>query len=637
LHHPCSEIHIDRGIDYCNLQDDPNHTCKVNGDCHRYIELWNLVFIQFFRDENGKLNPLDKKHVDTGAGFERICQVLQDTDSNYHTDLFMPIIKEIERITKFQYHKDDRGTSHRVIADHVRCLSFALADGGLPSNEGRGYVLRRILRRAARHGHLLGLKNTFLHELVDTVIEGMSDHFMELKEKRTHIKMIIKAEEERFNETLDKGLSKFKEIITNLKEQVIPGEAAFMLYDTFGFPLDLTKIMSEEIGLTVDEEGFQTEMEKQKQRAREAGKFELKLDDTDWTKLKPATDTEYLGYQKISTKCQIQKYHIDAENNVKIVIDRTPFYAESGGQVGDAGKIFNEDCEIIISDVKKDNDLFIHLGKLKSGTINNKEYTAKIDLERRKSIARNHTATHILHRALRDVLGDHVQQKGSLVHPDHLRFDFTHFQQVSRQELDVIERAVNAKIRECLALETEIKSIDEARQDGAMALFGEKYGDNVRVISIGNYSKELCGGTHLRFTGEIGFFKITSESSIAAGIRRIEAITGEKAEKYIKLMEDEIDEIGRQLHAPTGGVMDKIQKMMTENKNLHIQMKAIRVKSAGSALNNMIEKAVDVNGVKLVMISLNFDRPLSKVSLNLSSSALMIILMWVRFSFNSIK
>jgi len=534
------------------VQDDPNHVCKVNGDCHRYIELWNLVFIQFNRDDKGTLHPLTKKYVDTGAGFERICQVLQEKDSNYHTDLLMPIIKEIEKISGIKYHKDNRGTSHRVIADHIRALSFALADGGLPSNEGRGYVLRRILRRAARHGHLLGLKKPFLHELVETVIKVMGDHFVELKEKRTHIKMIIKAEEERFNETLDKGLVKFREITTVLKSNEIPGEAAFMLYDTYGFPLDLTKIMAAEKGLTVDKDGFISEMEKQKQRAREAGKFELKLDETDWTEFKSATDTEFVGYNKTASSCFIQKYDIDSDNNIKIVLDRTPFYAESGGQIGDTGKLFNDNCEILIYDVKKDNDFFIHLGKLKSGEISEKEFTAEIDLNKRKSIARNHTATHLLHKALRDVLGDHVQQKGSLVHPDHLRFDFTHFQQVSRHELDVIERAVNAKIRECIALEIEIKTIDEARKDGAMALFGEKYGDNVRVISIGDYSKELCGGTHLRFTGEIGLFKITSESSIAAGIRRIEAITGEKAEQYIKLMEDEIDEIGRQLNAPTG-------------------------------------------------------------------------------------
>ena len=606
---PCSEIHIDRGIEQCNLQDDPIHECKINGDCRRYIELWNLVFIQYNRDEDGKLHPLKNKYVDTGAGFERICQVLQHKDSNYHTDLFIPIIEEIARVSGVKYFQDERGTSHRVIADHIRALSFALADGGLPSNEGRGYVLRRILRRAARHGHLLGLKEPFLYELVDTVIKVMGDHFHELKEKRTHIKMIVKAEEKRFNLTLDNGLAKFKEILNNVKENVIPGEAAFMLYDTFGFPLDLTKIMAEEKGLSVDEAGFQKEMEKQKTRAREASKFDLEMNETDWIELLPTTDTEFLGHKESAAACHIQKYHIDDESKVKIVLDKTPFYAESGGQVGDTGKLFNENCEIIISDVKKENELFIHLGKLKSGAVNEQEFKAEIDVERRKSIARNHTATHLLHKALRDVLGDHVQQKGSLVHPDHLRFDFTHFQQVSKHELDMVERAVNEKVRDCIDLKIQTQQIEDARKSGAIALFGEKYDEAVRVVTIGDYSKELCGGTHLNFTGEIGFFKITSESSIAAGIRRIEAITGIQAEKYVKVLEDEIDQIGRQLNAPTDTVMEKIEKMISENKKLHAQLKAIRVKSAGSTLDQMIEKAVLINGVKVVVAKVQIPNP----------------------------
>jgi alanyl-tRNA synthetase len=389
----------------------------------------------------------------------------------------------------------------------------------------------------------------------------------------------------------------------------IPGEAAFQLYDTYGFPLDLTKIMAEEKGLTVDEEGFQKEMEKQKTRAREAANFNLELDDTDWTEIKPTTETEFLGYSNYASTCYIQKYHIDDDNNVKIVLNRTPFYAESGGQVGDTGKIFNENCRMIISDVKKENDIFIHLGKLQSGVINKKEFTAEIDVERRKSTARNHTATHLLHKALREVLGDHVQQKGSLVHPDHLRFDFTHFKQVSRHELDMIERIVNKKVRECLPVNTDIKPISEARQEGAMALFGEKYGEEVRVISIADHSKELCGGTHLNFTGEIGLFKITSESSIAAGIRRIEAITGLQAEKYVKVMEDEIDEIGRHLNAPNTSILEKLEKIISENKKLHIQLKTIRVKSAGSALDKIIANSQEIDGVKLVVTKVNVPNP----------------------------
>ena len=532
---PCSEIHIDRGEEFCNLKDDENHECKVNGDCHRYIELWNLVFIQFFRDEAGNLKPLENKYVDTGAGFERICQVLQNKSSNYDTDVFQPIIGEIENISRIKYHADKRGTSHRVIADHIRALTFAISDGGMPSNEGRGYVLRRILRRAVRHGHLLNMKESFLYNLVDVVVNLMGDHFSELKDKQTHVKMIIKAEEERFNETLENGLKKFKEIITKTKNE-ISGSDVFTLYDTFGFPLDLTKIMAEEKGLTVDEDGFKVEMEKQRQRARDAAKFDLKTDEIDWTELSDLKPTEFVGYTKNTSTCKILKYNLE-KNKVKIVLDKTPFYAESGGQIADSGKIFNDDCEIIISDVQKDADQFIHFGKLQKGEISNKEFTAEIDIERRMDIARNHTVTHILHKALKSVLGDHIQQKGSYLHPDHLRFDFTNFKQVGKHELDIIERAVNEKIRECLPIKTEIMNIEDAKKEGAVALFGEKYGETVRVVSIGDYSKELCGGTHLKYTGEIGLFKITSESSIAAGIRRIEGITGVKAEKYVKILE----------------------------------------------------------------------------------------------------
>ena len=604
---PCSEIHIDRGEKFCNLKDDPNHKCKVNGNCHRYIELWNLVFIQFFRDENGKLNPLLKKYVDTGAGFERIVQVLQKKDSNYHTDLFMPIIKQIEEISKVKYHPDELGTSHRVIADHIRALVFALADGGMPSNEGRGYVLRRILRRAARHGHLLKIKKAFLYKLTDVVVDLMGDHFSELKDKQTHVKMIIKSEEERFNETLENGLKKFKEIIAKTKTE-ISGSDVFTLYDTFGFPLDLTKIMAEEKGLSVDEKGFEIEMEKQKKRARDAAKFDLKTDEIDWVELSDFVPTEFVGYTKNSLTCKILKYNLD-DNKVKIVLDRTPFYAESGGQIADSGKILNIDCKIIITDVQKDADQFIHFGKLQKGEINNKEFTAEIDVERRMDIARNHTVTHVLHKALKSVLGDHIQQKGSYLHPDHLRFDFTNFKQVNRHELDIIERSVNEKIRECLPVKTEIMSIEDAKKEGAVALFGEKYDETVRVVSIGDYSKELCGGTHLRYTGEIGLFKITSESSIAAGIRRIEAITGVQAEKYVKILEDEIDEIGRQLNAPSASVLEKINKMISENKNLHIQLKTIRVKSAGNTLDQLIQKAIDIDGTKVVIAKINIQSP----------------------------
>ncbi|MCD4796163.1 MAG: alanine--tRNA ligase, partial [Candidatus Cloacimonetes bacterium] len=343
--------------------------------------------------------------------------------------------------------------------------------------------------------------------------------------------------------------------------------------------------------------------------AREAAKFDMKLEEIDWIELQPTTKTEFVGYRSNDASCKVQKYFIDDENNVKLIVDKTPFYAESGGQVADIGRIYNDECKIKISDVKKENDVFIHIGKLVSGEINEKEYTAVIDEENRKKITCNHTATHLLHKALREVLGDHVQQKGSFLHPDHLRFDFTHFQQVSKHELDIVEKAVNAKIRECIPVKTELMNIAEAKKSGAIALFSEKYDEQVRVVSIGDYSRELCGGTHLSFTGEIGLFKITSESSIAAGIRRIEAITGEKAEQYVKILEDEIDEIGRHLHVSSASVLEKIQKMISDNKQLHIQLKSVRVKSAGSAIDNLIQKAIVVNGVKVVAARVNVPNP----------------------------
>jgi len=608
---PCSEIHIDRGEEFCNLKNDPHHHCRVNGDCHRYIELWNLVFIQYNREEDGSLTPLPKRFVDTGAGFERLVQVLQHKDSNYHTDLFLPIIEKVEDVSGVKYGADEKGTSHRVIADHIRALSFALADGGMPSNEGRGYVLRRILRRAARHGRILGMKKPFLYLLVDTVADLMGNHFPELNEKKTHIKMIIKAEEERFNLTLDKGLSKFEEIIETASEhdKIILGKDAFMLYDTFGFPLDLTKTMAKEKGFSVDEKGFRKEMEKQKQRAREHAKFEMKLEEIEWIEFSNPQKTHFVGYKHNRSESRIMKYFIDDDNNVKIILDKTPFYAESGGQVADSGTISNEECKLEISDVQKEDGFFIHFGKLKKGEIIDKPYSAEIDFDRRKNIARNHTATHLLHKALKEVLGEHVQQKGSLVNGEHLRFDFTQYRQVSKRELDMIEKIVNRKVRECLPVKVEIKKLAEAKKEGATALFGEKYGEEVRVVSIGDYSKELCGGTHLNFTGEIGLFKITSESSIAAGIRRIEAITGERAERYVKLLENEFDEIGRYLNTPQFAVMEKLRKLISENKELHLKIRSFRLISAGNAVDEMIAKAKEVNGVKVVAAKINISNP----------------------------
>ncbi|HPW25281.1 MAG TPA: alanine--tRNA ligase, partial [Candidatus Syntrophosphaera thermopropionivorans] len=386
---PCTEIHYDRGIEHCMKKNVPGHKCELNGDCNRFIELWNLVFIQYNREEDGSLSPLKSRYVDTGAGFERLVQILQNTYSNYETDLFMPIIDKIVQMSGVPYNPET-GMSHRVIADHIRCLCFALADGGFPSNEGRGYVLRRILRRAARHGRLLGFSEPFMFHLVDSVVEIMSEPFAELKGKEAYIKMVIKAEEERFNSTLDKGLERFDQICANSAEKIISGKDAFQLYDTYGFPLDLTINLAEERGFKVDTAGFEEEMKKQRERARKSSKFIYKWEDMDWIELMPSTPTDFVGYDNFSIEAHIQRYRIDDEGNLHIQLDKTPFYAESGGQVADTGRIYNDDFEMQVIDVKRIDDKFIHIGHLVRGAISSPLVKAEIDLPRRKDIARNH-------------------------------------------------------------------------------------------------------------------------------------------------------------------------------------------------------------------------------------------------------
>ncbi|HNU97639.1 MAG TPA: alanine--tRNA ligase, partial [Candidatus Syntrophosphaera thermopropionivorans] len=465
---PCTEIHYDRGIEHCMKKNVPGHKCELNGDCNRFIELWNLVFIQYNREEDGSLSPLKSRYVDTGAGFERLVQILQNTYSNYETDLFMPIINKIVQMSGVPYNPET-GMSHRVIADHIRCLCFALADGGFPSNEGRGYVLRRILRRAARHGRLLGFSEPFMFHLVDSVVEIMSEPFAELKGKEAYIKMVIKAEEERFNSTLDKGLERFDQICANSAEKIISGKDAFQLYDTYGFPLDLTINLAEERGFKVDTAGFEEEMKKQRERARKSSKFIYKWEDMDWIELMPSTPTDFVGYDNFSIEAHIKRYRIDDEGNLHIQLDKTPFYAESGGQVADTGRIYNDDFEMQVIDVKRIDDKFIHIGHLVRGAISSPLVKAEIDLPRRKDIARNHTATHLLHKALRMVLGEYVQQKGSFVGPDYLRFDFTQLQALTQDEINKVEDIVNEIVKENRPVHIEIKDIDEARSEGAMA------------------------------------------------------------------------------------------------------------------------------------------------------------------------
>ncbi|MBN2017227.1 MAG: alanine--tRNA ligase [Candidatus Cloacimonetes bacterium] len=601
---PCSEIHYDRGIDHCSHKDDPNHICEVNGSCGRYVEIWNLVFIQFNRLENGELIDLPKKHVDTGAGFERLVAILQGKTSNYETDLFMPIICQIEKIADTKFEDDKH--SFRVISDHIRALTCAIADGVLPSNVGRGYVIRRILRRATRFGRIINIHKPFLAELVDTVCDILGDQYPEIIEKKMHVKMAINAEEERFNQTLDMGISKFNDIVDQLgTSTIISGKNAFMLYDTYGFPLDLTELMAEEKGLEVDKRGFEKEMEAQKARARDDAKFDHQKDSFSKLDVPAEHKSEFIGYENDAANCRIEHYYVDEDNNVVLVLDKTPFYAESGGEVADTGKIFNSEFEIVVEDVQKQNDVIFHFGKLVSGAIKEKNVKALVDLERRKNIARNHTATHLLHAALREVLGTHLHQKGSHVAPDRLRFDFTHFQQVSTEELERVERLVNQKIISNIPVNPSIEDLDNARKKGAMALFGEKYEKKVRVIGIGDYSMELCGGLHSQRTGDVGFFKIISESSIAAGVRRIEAVTGLFAYDFVKEHEHILHQIQGQLNTKLSEVPEKIDKLHAENKELRKHIDGLESSTLRDVISERIAQKIEVEGVAVVSGILN--------------------------------
>ncbi len=605
---PCSEIHYDRGEDSCEKAGVPGHICAVNGDCSRYIEIWNLVFIQYNRNTDGELQPLDSVYVDTGAGLERICQILQGVSSNYDTDLFQVLIQEISRLSNTTYTQET-GVSHRVIADHIRSLCFALADGGFPSNEGRGYVLRRILRRAARHGRLLGFAEPFLWKLVDILVQQMGGHFTELNGKADFIKMVIKAEEERFNKTLDTGLQKFNEF-REVSDKLISGKDAFMLYDTFGFPLDLTQILAEEHGMEVDTHGFEEEMQKQKERARAASKFAQNLADTDWIELSPCSETVFVGYEHFIAQCRICRYSLADDSSLQLILDKTPFYAESGGQIADTGRISSHDFEIEITDVKKSPEGIIHIGRLILGMISNTPAEAVIADSLRRDTARNHTATHILHKALRECLGDAVQQKGSLVSPDYLRFDFTHVKALSPEELRAVENRVNEIIRENRPVMTEEMELETAKSIGATALFGEKYSERVRVVSVQDFSKELCGGTHVNASGELGLFKIVSESSSAAGIRRIEAVTGRQAYKKTLELEDSIKELAVILNSNPAQVLQKAESLVAHVQTQALEIKNLKDRLIGFELQDLIATARDQGAYKLITSILKDDTDL---------------------------
>lgn len=611
---PCSEIYFDRGEEYgC---DNPD--CKPGCDCDRYLEFWNHVFTQFNRDEEGNYTELEHKNIDTGMGLERIACIMQGVDTIFDVDTIKHILNTVEKISGVEYGKGEKtDVSIRIITDHIRAVSFLVADGVLPSNEGRGYVLRRLLRRAARHGKLLGIKENFLYKLVDEVIRVSGEAYPELVEKESYIKKVIRIEEEKFNETIEQGMEILSSYIDELKknnETVLSGENAFKLYDTYGFPIDLTKEILEEENLSLDEEAFNEEMDKQRERARSArGNMEGEgWKEDPLSKLECAVDSEFDGYVMLKGEGIVKAIVKDNElvesavagDKVVIVLDQTTFYPEGGGQAGDAGLLVNknEDIVIEVTDTKKGaNNTIKHIGVVKSGMVNtNEKLNTLVDKETRMASARNHSATHLLHKALKEVLGDHVNQAGSLVTPERLRFDVTHFEAMTKEELKLVEQKVNDAILDALEISCENMSINDAKNKGAMALFGEKYGDEVRVVSMGDYSIELCGGTHLTNTSQIGMFKILSEGGVAAGVRRIEAITGRAVYNYLKEKEQVIADVCANLKTKEDSLAQKVISLLEENKNLGKELHEVKTKMSLQSIDSVLDSKVDINGVNLV-------------------------------------
>lgn len=598
---PCSEIHI-------NLSDDLNAAHLVNAGSPLCIEIWNLVFIQYNRDESGKLNELPSKHVDTGMGFERICAVLQNKTSNYDTDVFTPIIKAIEKISGINYDinlpatdKSESGknnVSMRVIADHIRTLTFAIADGATPGNEGRGYVLRRLLRRASRYGRRINLKEPFLYKLVNEVVKNFSHVFPEIKTNKSQIEKIIKAEEESFNATLDRGIELFDSLTKKLNERnekIISGDDVFKLYDTYGFPVDLTAVMAREQGYSIDEDRFNELMNQQKERARKStkekiGNIGVSLTSLDDFNLVSGYPTIFTGYDELKSFAKIIGFKVE-EEKIFIVLDKTPFYVESGGQISDTGTIQIDDQKINVVELIKINNQIVHVcvvnDKIKLEI--EKDVIAEVDKNRRWNIMRNHSATHFLHKALRQILGNHVQQAGSYVGPDRLRFDFNHFEKVSKHDLETIEKIVNEKLRENIPMiHHRDTPFEEAKKMGALMFFGDKYGDKVNVVQFGDYTLEFCGGTHVKNSSEIGLLKIVSESSIASGVRRIEAVTGEGVEKYISELQTKI-EVEEQ----------KINQLLEEKKKLEKEIAALQLKEKLGGIESILSSGKAVNGINI--------------------------------------
>ncbi len=599
---PCTEIFYDHGAD---IWGGPPGSPEEDGD--RYIEIWNNVFMQFNRTADGVLHPLPAPSVDTGMGLERISAVMQHVHSNYEIDLFQHLLSAAADATG---NHDMENKSLRVIADHIRSCSFLISDGVLPSNEGRGYVLRRIIRRAIRHGNQLGQKQPFFHKLVKALTEVMGDAYPELHKNQAHIEKVLLQEEEQFEKTLDKGIAVLEDALSKISGTEIPGKVVFTLYDTYGFPVDLTADIARERGLTIDQEGYEAAMAEQRARARAAGSF--KVDYSAAGLDLPAS--EFLGYSSLAESGKVLALVKDGKKvdrlvegeDGAVVLDRTPFYAESGGQAGDCGYLELGGNRVEVRDCQKQGLSNLHIVRVLQGAISVGDiFSAKVDAGVRQATALNHSATHLVHAALRKVLGEHVTQKGSLVDSERLRFDFSHFEAVSAEQLKAIETLVNDQIRANSAVATELCNMDEAKAKGAMALFGEKYGDTVRVLTMGDgFSVELCGGTHVKRTGDIGLFRIVSESGVAAGVRRIEAITGSKALVHFDYVESLLDAAGRSLKANRDSLIEKLDALVLQNRKLEKDLAALKTKLATAGSGDVLSQAVDIAGIKVLALNL---------------------------------
>ncbi|KJJ63805.1 alanine--tRNA ligase [Pseudomonas sp. Choline-3u-10] len=595
---PCTEIFFDHGE---HIWGGPPGSPEEDGD--RYIEIWNNVFMQFNRTADGVMHPLPAPSVDTGMGLERISAVLQHVNSNYEIDLFQSLLNAAAQAIGCG---NEGQASLKVVADHIRSCGFLIADGVTPSNEGRGYVLRRIVRRACRHGNKLGAKGSFFHKIVAALVAEMGDAFSELKTQQAHIERVLKTEEEQFAKTLEQGLRILEQDLADLQGSVIPGEVIFKLYDTYGFPMDLTGDIARERELTLDEEGFEREMQAQRERARSASAFGL-----DYNSLvKVEGETRFTGYLGTSGSGKVLALFkegmavqsLSAGEEGVVVLDQTPFYAESGGQVGDCGYLSADGLRFDVRDTSKAGGAFLHHGILDSGSLQvGATVEATVDASVRQSTALNHSATHLLHAALRQILGEHVGQKGSLVDSQRLRFDFSHFEAIKPEQLKALEEKVNAEIRGNTAVEIEETDIETAKSKGAMALFGEKYGNQVRVLTMGGgFSVELCGGTHVKRTGDIGLFKIISEGGVAAGVRRIEAVTGEQALAYLNTAEEQLKEAASLVKGTRDNVLDKLGAVLERNRQLEKELEQLKAKAASATGNDLASSAVEVKGVKIL-------------------------------------